>query len=203
MEKFLNLPKEKQDSIVDAALISFGNNGYKKTSVNDVATAAGVSKASLFHYFGTKKALYLYLINLCGDLLMNEINKKFDTKTTDFFDRIMQATDIEISVMKQHPAILLFLNSIYFENDDEVKDYIKNILSDSRGEDFRKKIAFDGIDTSKFKDGVDPKLVYKMLLSIGYGYSYRFSGKNKLDLDALYSEFEEYIKLLKNNLYKN
>lgn len=42
----------------------------------------------IFHYFGTKKALYLYLINLCGDIMMNEVNEKFDNTVTDLFDRI-------------------------------------------------------------------------------------------------------------------
>jgi AcrR family transcriptional regulator len=60
MEKFFNLSTEKQQKIVDAALASFGANGYKKTSIRDIAAEAGISKAMIFHYFGTKKQLYLY-----------------------------------------------------------------------------------------------------------------------------------------------
>jgi len=62
--------------ITDAALKSFGTNGYKKSSISDIATGAGISKAMIFHYFGTKKALYLYLMDLCGNMLMNEMNAK-------------------------------------------------------------------------------------------------------------------------------
>lgn len=54
----------------------------------------------IFHYFGTKKALYLYLIDLCGNILMDEMDEKFDYTVTDFFDRIKLSSDIEISVMK-------------------------------------------------------------------------------------------------------
>lgn len=201
MEKFSSLPVEKQNIIIDAALVCFGTNGYKKASVSDIAIAAGVSKALVFHYFGTKKSLYLYLINLCTHIFMNEINEKFDNAVTDFFDRIKLAAGIEISVMKKHPAILSFLDSAYFENDDEVKSDIKAILADSEGENLRNKVAFEGIDASKFKDDIDPKLVMKMLTLLTDGYLCKMP-KTGIDLDALCEEFDEYIDLFKRNFYK-
>lgn len=200
MEKFLGLPVEKQKIIIDAALKSFGANGYKKSSVSDIATAAGISKAMIFHYFGTKKALYLYLIDLCGNIIMNEINEKFDYSVTDFFDRIKLSTDIEISVMKKHPAILSFLSSMYFENDAEVKEDIKTILA--QGEGFRNKIAFDGMDASKFKDDINLKLFMKMLSWLTDGYTNQLSSKAEVDFEVSFKEFDECMNLLKNNFYK-
>lgn len=55
LERFFRLSEEKQNSIIDAALKAFGINGYKKTSVSDIAAEAGISKAMVFHYFGTKR----------------------------------------------------------------------------------------------------------------------------------------------------
>lgn len=201
MEKFSSLPPEKQNIIIDAALICFGTNGYKKASVSDIAAAAGISKALVFHYFGTKKALYLYLINLCTHIFMNEIDEKFDNAVTDFFDRLKLVADIEFSVIKKHPALLSFLDSVYFENDDEVKADIKAILENSESEGFRNKIAFEGTDSSKFKDGIDPKLVMKILTLLTDGYLSKIP-KTGIDLDALCEDFEEYIDLFKKNFYK-
>jgi AcrR family transcriptional regulator len=146
LEKFFSLPVEKQNTIIDAALASFGANGYKKASISDIATAAGISKSMVFHYFGTKKDLYLYLIDLCINILTNEINEKFDSSITDFFDRIKLSTNIEISAMKKHPAMLTFFNSVNFENDDDVKDDIKIAFINSGGETIRSRIAFEGMD---------------------------------------------------------
>jgi TetR/AcrR family transcriptional regulator len=201
VENFLSLPLEKQNIMIDAALTCFGTNGYKKTFVSDIAAAAGISKALVFHYFGTKKALYLYLIDLCTHLIMNEINAKFDQTVTDFFARIELATSIEITVMKKHPAILSFLDSVYFENDDEVKADIKAILANGEGESLRSKIAFEGTDTSKFKDDIDPKLVMRILTLLTDGYLCKMP-KTGIDLDALCQEFAEYIDLFKRNFYK-
>lgn len=201
MENFLSLPLEKQNKIIDAALACFGTNGYKKASISDIAAAAGVSKALIFHYFGTKKALYLYLIEICGGILTNEINEKFDNSITDFFDRIKFLTDIEISVMKKHPAMLSFLDRVYFEKDDEVKADIKTILANGQGVNLRSRI-FAGADTSKFKDGIDPELVMKILTLITDGYLSKMPVKTGIDFGALREEFDGFINLFKKNFYK-
>lgn len=200
MDKFLNLPLEKQISMIDAALLSFGSNGYKKTSVSDIAAAAGISKAMVFHYFGTKKDLYLYLIQYCYDHIMIEINNKFDNSITDFFDRILLSSEIKLSVLKKHPATISFLSNVHFEQAEDVKEDIKAILDQS--EDVRNKIAFDGMDTTKFKDEVDPQLVMKILTWMAEGLSSNSKSFTANSLEALTQEFYECMKLLKNNLYK-
>jgi len=200
VEKFFSLPVEKQNKIINAALKAFSSNGYKKASVSDIAKTAGISKAMVFHYFGSKQNLYLYLVQFCSDLFMNEIDAKLDKNVTDFFERIKLTTNIEISLMKRYPAIVSFLKSIFFENDPDVKEGINAMLA--KGEDFRNKIALDGTDTSKFKDNIDIKLVMKMLTWIGEGYSIQLPGEGEIDYDALFKEMAECLDLLKNNFYK-
>ncbi len=200
MEKFYNLPLEKQETLINAALTAFGSNGYKKTSVSDIAVAAGISKAMVFHYFRTKKDLYFYLIGYCMNLITDEINRQFDSSITDFFDRIVQTTEIKIAVIKKHPATLSFLGSVYYENNGEVKDGIKARMSQT--DTFRDRIAFEGMDYSKFKDDVDVGLVMKMLLRIAESFSNPVKPLQKEDLDTICKDFYDYVKLLKNNLYK-
>ncbi|GER70089.1 TetR family transcriptional regulator [Weizmannia acidilactici] len=202
MEKFLSLPEEKQNKIVDAALTAFGKNGYKKTSVSDIAAEAGISKPMIFHYFGTKKDLYLYLIRLCGDTIMKGINEKFDPGVTDFFDRIKLAGDIKLQVIKKHPAILSFLTSMFFEKDEEVRPDINAFLGDKEIESFRNKVAIDGIDASKFKDGVDPNKVLKMLVWMSEGWFNHFQTLENPNIEASYEELMDCMELLKNAFYK-
>ena len=58
MDKFLALTEEKRTAILNAALLCFGKFGYEKASINDIAVAAHISKASVFQYFGSKKQIY-------------------------------------------------------------------------------------------------------------------------------------------------
>jgi len=199
LDKFLALPTEKQSKIIDAALVAFGTNGYRKASISDIAGAAGISKAMVFHYFGTKKDLYLYLIKLCAETLVSEIRAKYDETVTDFFDRILDVAEIEIAVMKKHPGMLSFLASAYFEEDPEVQEDFKAFYE--QGEGFRQKIAFDEVDTSKFKEGIDPKLVMKMLTMCAEGFS-RSTNVSVQEIEDFHQEFVSIVEMLRNNFYR-
>ena len=200
MEKFLALSEEKQKNIIDVALAIFGKMGYKKSSMNDIATAAGISKGLVFHYFGNKKALYQYLIKISGDILRGEMNSQLVKNSSDFFDRLKLVTETKMLVMKKHPAILLFVGSVYCETDEDVADSIKDMLL--QGEAFRGGLAFEGMDASKFKEGVDPQLVLNILVKFSEGYVSSSPNMAELDFDKLLSEFDACLDLMKENFYK-
>lgn len=202
MEKFLNLSIEKQNLIIDAALKIFAVHGYKKTSISDIAGSAGISKAMVFHYFGTKKELYLYLVNTCVKSISIEVIEKFDDSITDLFDRILYTSKLKLSLMEKHPYVSSFIQSAYFENDDEVKEELKTIFSKSDGRTLGKKITFEGADFSKFKDDIDPNLVMNMIDWISEGYMSKMADIGESDFDELYKMFEECLKLFKRNFYK-
>ena len=52
------LRAERRDRIVTAATTVFSRFGYRKTALEDVASQAGVGKATLYHYFSGKDELF-------------------------------------------------------------------------------------------------------------------------------------------------
>ncbi|MCG5530606.1 TetR/AcrR family transcriptional regulator [Halorhodospira halochloris] len=49
---------EAAERIIDAAKRMFAEAGYDAVSIRDIAAAAGVSKANVFHHFASKEELY-------------------------------------------------------------------------------------------------------------------------------------------------
>ena len=92
MEKFFALSNEKQDTIRNAALACFAKHGYEKASINDIAVTAGISKASIFQYFGNKQALYQYLFNYCATQMKQAYITSTLEETKDFFDRVWKTS---------------------------------------------------------------------------------------------------------------
>ena len=110
MEKFLALSIKKQDTIRNAALACFAKHGYEKASINDIAVAAGISKASIFQYFGNKQALYQYLFDYCAAQMKQAYNTSALEETTDFFDRVWEASVMKVENLKKHPHIASFIS---------------------------------------------------------------------------------------------
>jgi AcrR family transcriptional regulator len=51
-------PDVRRGEILDSAVLAFGQNGYKRTTLADVAARSGVSAGTICHYFGSKAALF-------------------------------------------------------------------------------------------------------------------------------------------------
>jgi len=200
LEHFLHLPSEKQHKIIDAALYSFGKNGYKKASVADIAAAAGISKPMVFHYFGNKKNLYLYLLKICGEKLASGVMGGLDKSETDFFKIIRRASELKIAFLEEYPDLMSFIESMYFEEDPEIEPEIKKLRTQDKGSYDPAKF-FENADYSKFKDGVNPALVMKLLVYFSEGIVRATPKGQKLDMETLMREFDECLELFKNNFY--
>lgn len=195
---FLALPEEKQQTVLDAAFRSFAKMGYKKASAADIAAAAGISKGMIFHYFGNKKAMYLYLLNFSYRHMILSFQNLAHKPVSDFFDRILLGVEIKLQLLEQYPAMLQFITSAYFETDPQVANEVRAILNDSGK--FRNTFALSDLDLTKFKDDVNPALVLNILLKFSQGYVSE-SGPG-FDLDKVIREFTACLELMRNHFYK-
>jgi AcrR family transcriptional regulator len=66
---------ERRQQLLDVALATFSSQGYGRTSMNDIAEAAGVTKPVLYQHFGSKRALFLELLRDLGGRLREEMGK--------------------------------------------------------------------------------------------------------------------------------
>gem|GEM_PF-113774 len=200
-ENFQNLPPEKQRVIINAALHAFGLHGYKKASVADIAQTAGISKAMIFHYFTSKKNLYLYLIKISSEVLISGVMSKMDKDENDFFKRIRNISEMKISVLEEYPDIYTFMECMFFEAAPEVAPEISRIML-RKNENLDITQFFDGVDYSKFKENIEPLFVVKILMYISEGCIKQKSENGKMNIEAIMQEYDECLALFKNNFYR-
>jgi len=62
--------EQRRHQLVTVALELFAQRGYRATTMDDIAEAAGVTKPLLYQHFSSKRALYLELVDsIARDLL--------------------------------------------------------------------------------------------------------------------------------------
>jgi len=65
--------EERRESILRAANSVFGQHGYEHVRIDDVAAAAGISKALIYEHFRSKQELYVELMNRAAIDLLGRI----------------------------------------------------------------------------------------------------------------------------------
>ena len=65
--KFSRLdPEQRREQILDAANALFAERAYDEVSIEDIASAAGVTRGLVHHYFGGRKEVYIALLERLG-----------------------------------------------------------------------------------------------------------------------------------------
>jgi AcrR family transcriptional regulator len=62
-------------AIVEAALAQFEDKGFHATSMDDIATAVGLSRAALYQYFESKEQLFIELLGESGADLLRVVRR--------------------------------------------------------------------------------------------------------------------------------
>ncbi|MBM7566198.1 TetR/AcrR family transcriptional regulator [Paenibacillus sacheonensis] len=83
----------KKLHVVATALKVFFKYGYKRVSMNDIAEAAGISRAGLYLYFKSKEDIFNAAIVHHGDILIEEIKEGLSSHITTE-DKIVYAFEV-------------------------------------------------------------------------------------------------------------
>jgi TetR/AcrR family transcriptional regulator len=152
-EAFEGISEDKQQRVINAAIGEFAKRGYKMASTNEVIREAGISKGLLFHYFHSKKDMFLYVYDYSLAVVRDEMLEKLDFSDRDILNRFRQMAVLKIDIIKRYPPMYDFL---LVANRDTLDEFAADLQTRNTEyvEDFHKRILHN-VDTGKFKQDVD------------------------------------------------
>lgn len=205
MSEFLQYDDARKNRILEAALVEFANKGYRKASTNTIVREAKVSKGLLFHYFISKKELYIRLYKYALETITNELYEGVNFADRDVLNRLSASTIQKIESYRKHPLFVKL-----FENNLSVED--EEILS--RTNQFSKEIAaesydklFSNIDYFFFSDRININHALEVVKWTIDRISSNWLIQNDFKLvdvsyDTLIEEIDVYLDLFRSAFYK-
>lgn len=192
LTNFKKISFEKQKIIINAGFLCFGKNGYKKTSVQDIACSAGISKASLFQYFGNKKDMYLFLCAFAS----KGVADRMPIGTEDFFECAKMYIECIKKMMVDYPNMFSFLvlqsKGKDFEEVEELRDFANEICV------YNFNTIYANVDWSTFRAGFDKRTILNMFNWLFCGcLSQASSGKTS---ENVLEELLRCLQLLKESI---
>ena len=210
---FERLPAAEQQRILQACIEEFARNGYALASTNAIVKRAGIPKGTLFYFFGSKKDLYLYVIDHAVakfSAAFGQINASLDAgQPSDLFERLLHRGAARMQFVVQEPLLYqLFYNAFIHTPDELQAEMQTRFTAYAQGSVGR---LSDGLDRSKFREGIQPEkaielvnLVLEGLFNRHLPAFQRLSPADSLALvEKITAETRQYFELLKKGLYKD
>ncbi len=198
-DKFFALPQEKQDRILNAGFRVFSKNSYKKSPMLEIANEADISKSLLFFYFRNKKELYLFLMKKAEEITLQYIIEAGAYNESDIFEMMYKGLLAKAEVMRKYPNMSNFAIKAYYEDDEEVKDELQQIIAPYTKLNTNKTIP--DLNPEDYKEGLDLELMYQDMYLASEGYVYRMQHEGNVDVDKMLKDYRRIIDFWKQ-LYK-
>jgi AcrR family transcriptional regulator len=193
-QTFLNLEEKKRLAILEAAFEEFSNHPYNEASINTIIEKSNISKGSLYQYFEDKKDLYLYLIELAGEIKLQYLHK-YDSSLSfdDFFEGFAALMNHGVAFNLANPLYSNLLKSAY--NGPLIDESMAKMKQMNAV--FMDSLIRTAIEKKQIRSDVDPALIVYVLNALTTEFSKYVAVKANSDIP---SAIDALMDLIKNGL---
>ena len=161
-----NMRANSKHQIIEAAGVIFERYGFKKTTMDDIAYAAGKGKSSLYYYFKNKEQVFEAVVAHEAEHLVNEINTSISSSKTAI-EKLRSYVTIRMKRFVQRGNLATALNDNFLAT----FSFIEKIRNNYRDFEIEmiSEIIKEGIDNKEFKP-VDSNFVAEAILTCMIGF---------------------------------
>lgn len=151
-----------RDDILEAAAQVFRQKGFHGASMQDIAQAVSLQKASLYHHVSSKQEILLALLDRALELLLERISaisvqempadKKLREMVRAYLQILTENTDLSAVLLFEHRSL-------------ERKQHARHVPSRDKFESLWRDVLQEGVATKLFKCE-DPALSTRAILGV-------------------------------------
>jgi AcrR family transcriptional regulator len=202
--KIMSMEEEKRNRLIQVAMQEF-TKGYSLANTVEITKNAGISKGLLFHYFGSKKGLFLFLMKYAAETVKSEY-MKVTLDSRDFLENIRRVSLTAGYLSFQYPVLYKFLGKGAFSLSEVFPEGIPKELNSG----FEKMMLqiYENADTSLFRNDIDTEKACNIIIWTMKGFSDKLMAYGselddyKANYDQIEKELEEYLQILRKTLYR-
>jgi len=198
-QTFFNLPDEKRQAFLSAAIDEFAENDYEGASISRLVAKLGIAKGSFYQYFDDKLDLYFFLIDFVMKERMDFIHKQSGNENkSDYFLYIQELLESGIQYDVVYPKHGQLLYRTLYGNgllQNESIDRFKASLLD-----YQREIIALGISMGKIDPELDPELIAQFLNAIMVDFGKSMIATTKIDPERI--DHGDFSQLDKNLMHE-
>ncbi len=162
-------PERTKELIHQAALAEFADVGYGGARVDMIAERAGVNKRMLYHYFGNKDDLFLYVLERAYEKIRAH-EEKLDLVNLSPEDAVRELVKFTFTYHHDNPEFMRLLNNENLYQAEHVRKSKKIRQMHSPFVGLMTDVLKRGEKEGVFRKNVDPVQFYVTVVSVAYFY---------------------------------
>ena len=119
-------PQQRREQLLDIAAAMFAEKPYEEVWVGDIAARAGVSRATMYHYFPSKRDLYVAILKRASGRFSARAHP--DPKLP-LAEQLAAGLQAHIQSLVDHPFEAVAINRGALSDDPEIQAIIADELS--------------------------------------------------------------------------
>ena len=208
MDEFDRLPQDKRGKVLEASIKEFAEKGYTNASTNAIVREAGVSKGLLFHYFRSKRDLYLAALDYCLNVQMDYFLQNARLRyPSDIIERVIEWGALKLEMVYRFPLMHRLLLNVLLEMPSEVRSEVEKRFAAITQRSWQ--LFLQGVDLSQLRDGIDKRKAVELLVVAMEGLQRKYVDQYKdrpgdliAGADKVFEEVKQYMEILKYGLYR-
>lgn len=180
--------QQRRAQIKEAAINLFSSKGYQQSTMDDLATEAGVSKSLIYWYWDSKAALLSELIDTCMNQyidLLAEAVKSPDPFVEKFHRTLWQYLDISRKSDRLNKLVhFCSLHNTEKSTDNfaqRVNDHYNHVLV------LIEKLVDQAVETRFLPHTTDRSAISLLLLTLAEGHIYMSILEDRLPLERIFT----------------
>jgi AcrR family transcriptional regulator len=159
IDRFLRLREPKREKILEGAVEEFSRYGFRQASLNRLAQSLGISKGSLFQYFGNKEGLFLFIFDHAVALVRKRLAQvKEETAESDFYEKIRRSLAAGVDFIRRHPRVYRIYLKMLFQEDFPLRTELLQRVRFFSAE-YLRPMVLKGMAQGEVRSDLDPDFV--------------------------------------------
>ncbi len=187
---FFNLPIEKRNIIIDAAMTLFIENDYDKVTIRMIASHSSISIGSFYQYFEDKDDIYLFLITRGAKKVFDKYRDAYGTifmKNKNLpLSNLLTKKELALDSTWYRAPVNVMIKFYFGEFSRNLSAYIMDDLLELKA-------------SGKLKDNVDVEFIFYQYVTSMFNLQMYFRENNIVDEERRVSIKNTYL----NDLFIN
>lgn len=158
----------KREELVRIAAQLFKEQGYQSTRLIDVARAAGLDRATIYYYFGSKEELFRETVEGAFDVLIQEAEDLICDERLSWVERLHTIyVNLMVSYEESYPATFVYIQEQMHQVSAEETVWAQEMMKKTRAFDnILITCIREAIDGGELRNDIPPRLVENALFGM-------------------------------------